>query len=305
MKHNWMKKGLVVSVILLFIGVAIAPSINQSVVKASTDDDLIEVTSQACGVQGYGNTTVKLTREQYQDLESYLVDFRERLNQTSTREEAVPIFKDAVVELDKYGLLPKGLSVEQAQRLVTGGYFYQRFIQIFGRLFNKNQYNSNSNLFCLVAGETDATVFSRHFYILLTLGSILSMWHFWSDYTLLGMLLFIIAGSFAILSISIQNFIDENPLALFDVVCIGVFSPFENITYYASGWLKSFGLLGVKSWDEYFRGNFHALPLIYSAVYMMYQAIWGFTGLKILLDENSLKQSYFGFAMALSIDDTP
>ena len=63
---------------------------------------------------------MKLTRQQYQNLEQYLVEFRARLNQTTTREEAVPFFKEAVVELNKYGLLPRGMSVEQAQRLVTG-----------------------------------------------------------------------------------------------------------------------------------------------------------------------------------------
>jgi len=46
MKDYWLKKGLVVSVILLFIGVAIAPSINFTVVKASSDNDLVEVTTQ-------------------------------------------------------------------------------------------------------------------------------------------------------------------------------------------------------------------------------------------------------------------
>ena len=108
MKRKW----LAIGIILLFVGVTIAPTINFNTVKASTDDDLVEVTTQACGIKGYGNTTVKLTREQYQNLEQYLVEFRARLNQTSTREEAVPIFKEAVVELDKYGLLPKGMSVE-------------------------------------------------------------------------------------------------------------------------------------------------------------------------------------------------
>jgi len=42
-----MKRILAVGVILLFIGVTIAPTINFQVVKASTDDDLIEVTTQA------------------------------------------------------------------------------------------------------------------------------------------------------------------------------------------------------------------------------------------------------------------
>ena len=48
-----MKKTLAVGVIFLFIGVAVAPSINFSVVKAFEDDDFIEVTTQACGIQGY------------------------------------------------------------------------------------------------------------------------------------------------------------------------------------------------------------------------------------------------------------
>jgi hypothetical protein len=56
------RKQLAVGIILLFIGVAVAPSINQSIVTASQDDDLVEVTTQACGIKGYGNTTVKLIR---------------------------------------------------------------------------------------------------------------------------------------------------------------------------------------------------------------------------------------------------
>ena len=64
------KKCLAVGIILLFIGVTIAPTINFQVVKASTDDDLVEVTTQACGIQGYGNTAVKLTREKYYQINS-------------------------------------------------------------------------------------------------------------------------------------------------------------------------------------------------------------------------------------------
>jgi len=38
-----MKKILAVSIILLFIGVAVAQSINLRVVKASNDNDLVEI----------------------------------------------------------------------------------------------------------------------------------------------------------------------------------------------------------------------------------------------------------------------
>ena len=151
------RKCLAIGIILLFISVVVAPSINLSAVKASDDDDLVEVTTQACGIKGYGNTTVKLTKEQYQNLEQYLVDFREWLNQTSTRGEAVPIFKEAVVELDKYGLLPKGLYVEHAQRLVTERYQNPLAMSQFTASLRKYQLGNNSNFFCLITGETSIT----------------------------------------------------------------------------------------------------------------------------------------------------
>ena len=157
MKETWLKKGLVVSVILLFIGVAVAPSINFTVVKASDDNNLVEVTSQACGIQGFGNTTEKLTKEQYQNLEQYLVDFRARLNQTTTREEAVPIFKDAVVELNKYGLLPNGMSAEKAQKLVIGSFHNPMYNNIIKRIHKSNTGKSIENYFCLIGGITSQT----------------------------------------------------------------------------------------------------------------------------------------------------
>jgi len=147
------RKSLAVAVILLFIGVAIVPSINFNVVKASNDNDLVEITTQACGINGFGNTTVKLTRQQYQDLEQYLVDFRTRLNQTTTREEAVPLFKEAVVELNKYGLLPKGMSVEQAQRLVTGEYLNKRMMNALEMIAKKKMVSNEANYLCLTAGH--------------------------------------------------------------------------------------------------------------------------------------------------------
>jgi hypothetical protein len=134
----------------LFIGVAVAPSITQRVVTASQEDDLVEVTTQACGIQGYKDTKVKLTKQQYQDLEQYLVEFRARLNQTSTREEAIPIFKDAVVELDKYGLLPKGMSVERAQQLVLGNNLQNCINRLLGNEQIRCLFPNFKNVFCLL-----------------------------------------------------------------------------------------------------------------------------------------------------------
>jgi len=159
MKDIRIKKSVAVSVILLFIGVAIAPSINFNVVKASNDNDLVEVTTQAYGIKGFGNTTVKLTRQQYQNLEQYLVDFRARLNQTTTREEAVPIFKEAVVELNKYGLLPKGMSVEQVQKLVIGPSQNLIVKNLIRKVPKVSNFSGIENHRCLVYGRFTAETY--------------------------------------------------------------------------------------------------------------------------------------------------
>jgi len=159
-----------VGVILIFIGVAVAPSININVVKATNDNDLIEVTSQACGINGFKNTTMKLTKQQYQNLEQYLVDFLTRLNKTTTKAQAVNLFKEAVAELNKYKLLPKGMSVLQAQRFIIKKYYNEKYLGSTRSLSTGNQKNSSilNNWCCLFASVSNSmcidNIFWRFFY---------------------------------------------------------------------------------------------------------------------------------------------
>jgi len=44
------RKGLAVAVILLFIGVAFAPSINANISKTSIDSELVDLSSEICGL---------------------------------------------------------------------------------------------------------------------------------------------------------------------------------------------------------------------------------------------------------------
>ena len=271
-----MKKILAIGVILLFIGVAVAPSLNQSVVKASTDDDLLEVTTQACGIQGYGDTTVKLTREQYQHLESYLVDFRARLNQTTTREEAVPIFKDAVVELDKYGLLPKGMSVERAQRLVLSMCFSQRSGEFFKRIFGGNQNSENSNEYCTVSGKvTRARSFGAFYPIRLRLSVLgIRFSDFWMVTWVFSELLLIYRSVYF-------------PLYLFSEFSIGEgYSYFQGSDeYYPSvGWISSSGTNGFINYTGEFYGQIREIPTVQMGPVgynIYYSGIYGFAGLCI------------------------
>jgi ABC-type sugar transport system permease subunit len=166
-----MKKILVVCVIILFLGVAVAPSFNQSVVTASQDDDLVEVTTQACGIQGYDDTTVKLTREQYNDLEEYLNDFDARLKQTTTKEEVIVLYKEAIIELNDYGLLPKGMSISLAERLVIGNNLYDKLSGFFKHL-PMSDFNIE-NMKCFVYAEANGLVIPLCVGILLLMSSVI------------------------------------------------------------------------------------------------------------------------------------
>jgi hypothetical protein len=239
-----MKQLLAIGIIFLFIGVAVVPSINSTVVKTSNDNDLIQVTSQACGIQGFGNTTVKLTKQQYQNLEQYLVDFKARLNQTTTREEAVPLFKDAVVELNKFGLLPKGMSVQKAVDLTTGNHIVNNNLRIPRSLMAANE-----NFFCLIAGRGSP---SYDFLFLDLMSSVIQ--NLFSHN--LGLILFYI---FVLLRLATFPF------------TISIFPPKLNMALYygevdfgydqgykylpIKGWVWTNGQNGVKEWDGEYWGN--------------------------------------------------
>ncbi|DAC72538.1 MAG TPA: hypothetical protein DSN98_04675 [Thermoplasmata archaeon] len=157
-RNHLSKKGLAVFSIILFLGVAVGPCIQNNIAMASSDNNVVEVTMQACGMKGSGPHTVSLTKRQYQNLEQYLVEFSARLNKTATREETVVLFKEAVVELYKYRLLPRGISAEQAQRLVIGNYQNPKMLShiesdIYSKWTTRHRQKFNPNLknaFCLL-----------------------------------------------------------------------------------------------------------------------------------------------------------
>lgn len=150
-----MKKGRILALgfIVLFLNSIVLPSVILDTVKASGQDDGVVVTTEVCGIGRYDNTTVRLTKEQYQDLEKYLVRFKACLNKTSTPEEAICLFHDAVVQLHTYGLLPCGMSVAEAQRLVTG-----RFQRHLITDWMKSSLQGSINTLCLFAAITDGVI---------------------------------------------------------------------------------------------------------------------------------------------------
>jgi hypothetical protein len=272
-----LKKILAVGIILLFIGVSIAPNINFNVVKASNDNDLVEITTQACGIKGFGNTTVKLTREQYQDLEQYLVEFRARLNQTTTREEAVPIFKEAVVELNKYELLPKGMSIKTAQQLVTGRRHLKGFEHLIKRPFLRSQFNlsDNENLLCLVYGFAPGSGFNG-----------------WRSF-----------GPIFRLTGSITNI---KPINILHTITLGQYQAPDWDP--GIGWVDTFGLNGKRIFhDQWLYGALPVNPLVISYPWgnnYYYPGIMFFTGLHITSLNNG-SSYYLGSALWVKIGSEP
>lgn len=273
MKKHCEKNMVTMGTILLFLGVAIAPSVNFNVVKASMDDRLVDVTTQACGVKGFENTTVRLTLEQYQNLQHYLRDFTERLNQTTTREEAVPLFNEAVVELNKYKLLPRGMNVVQAQRLVTRTHQSATILQSFLARSRGSMANNSTNAFCLVAGYSNNTELITLYQWMVFGGLTLICGALYSLPVVLYLMIMVVLVQIAVVLVGLGYLF---PLALWgDIKIFG-----------GHGFLFTLGLEGVKKWIGELHGKIN-----------------GFTGLKILLDlKEPIKFFYLGAAREVQME---
>jgi hypothetical protein len=287
MNRDRFMTSLAVGIILLFVGLAVAPSVNFSVVKASSDNELIEITSEACGIKGYRNTTIKLTKQQYQDLQNYLVDFRAKLNTTTTREEAVPIFKDAVVELNKYGLLPKGMNVEQVMKMIMNNGQGIKISNLLKRLWSKNLEADYENFNCLIFGKTTETY---------------SWWDIcWLDF------LDSSGGNFkGFLTLFFTMLYTFMPLkkSVYTYLSLGrVLGHFEGGDTYgpADGWIWSNGIQGIKKYKGPFYGQISAIEKYYGGLtwFIYCVGMTGFTGIRIhsgILTSLNFYSYYIGYA---------
>jgi hypothetical protein len=265
-----MKKLLVVGVIGIFLGLAYAPSINANV---SRDSELVEITTEICGLGG-GKHTVKLTKDETEEVEQLIDDIKRRLDEVETREETVEIFKEAIEELDKYKLLGR-MNINQVQKLITGQ--FQNMWK--GEFLEKVNIDSSikGNFFCLLAGNTDFTIFNG---ILSTLFLALS-------FLFLGFEVFILLwmGSYYF-----SNFF---PLSAGHTISLGVQG--TQWTYPAEGWVFTTGLTGVKNWEGNLIGD------IRLGILDEFIGVTGFTGIKIK-NLNSNDVFYMGFALRAKIE---
>lgn len=105
-----MKKELIgLLICTLLVTVAVAPGINA---LAVTENKIDEINEQ----------TRTFTDEELKALERLMDEINNKLDNAKTWEETKAVLKWAVIELDKFDLLPDGMSIKEAQRLMISIY---------------------------------------------------------------------------------------------------------------------------------------------------------------------------------------
>lgn len=290
---------LAAAVVFCIFGLIFTPSINADLTQKSLDDDFVKLDIELCGI-GLKHI-VKLTQEEYLEVELLFNDIQERLSDVETDDEAIIIFNDAIVKLDIYGFLG-GLSVKQAQELITSKYHKLKQNKFFQDIINNIKSDDNENYFCLISGETTKTRVIRLFEIgcsgilIPILGfSILSEIVFGSAY-----FLYKIVTAIRSLNNFYQDIFNPLNLGMIGVGCRAELFPGGPMSNFSSeGWVWTQGLNGVKSWNGTLLGKIRNYANLITTHRTDYIGVMGFVGFKTTTYKIT---RFFGFANRVKID---
>ena len=263
-------------VILIFLGLAVSPSINANVSK---QDDLVELDVDFCGLGRKHN--VKLTQEEYNEVELLFENIEKRLSLVDSDDEAVKIFNDAIVKLDDYGLLG-GLSVRQVQRLITYRYKFLKNNQLNPENVFLENSDNDVNYLCLISGRIN--FFIEQGFLLRSLQMFLQVLNLQDLFKYNLFMSLFCSIKYILLPFSIMStkgFTSE--------ISAG---PFGDIISYTEGTVSSFGKLGYVNWTGKLIGSASPFPMyssliIVASIYLYlasrysYPAVLGFTGISI------------------------
>jgi hypothetical protein len=169
MQKAIMRKGLVVAIIVLFIGIGIQPVIainlknsDDSSIKAIDNDNqnngLFEIPFQIHKSGKIETYKLTITEEQRAEFEFFSDAFKEELEEAETFDETIEIYNNAIVTLDKIGIIPKDTSVEELQQLITGNVQLELFRYLMQIYRYKRNLDTYENFFCLLTGGSSNTV---------------------------------------------------------------------------------------------------------------------------------------------------
>ena len=215
-----------------------------------------------------------MTKEQVEQLDTIFYNLEEKLNYVTTKEESIPIFDEALFELDKLNLLPDGMSLEEARKLVIGNYNQKRVLNILDTVIKQNNeyFGEDENRFCLIAGRVFDIYFSTLWFL---------YWYNFMYDSSGGPFTFGLMLVGAILS----------SLTLINIVGLIYFADQTN------GAVFTAGLLGIKFWNGGLSG---ILPQWIGNFYPDL-AVNGFTGIRFLSLNEDTPTYFIGTALHVGI----
>jgi hypothetical protein len=213
---------MTISVILLFICLALSPCINAN---ETIKPERFMVTTEFYGIPNAETTTIKLTKQQLEEIEHLFNELQDKLDTSETSGETLELFYEAAVQLDTYGLFGKAKRQEIVEAMI------EKFQKPTRASIPKNSFiknnpfsDSNQNSLCFIIGRTTNTWF----------------YGVWS-LALLAMLIRLGIGS------TLRMILEALILASNRCIPISLIGLIDY--YYAEGWVKTIGLHGIANWN--------------------------------------------------------
>jgi len=297
MRENLLRKGLVLGIILLFVGVCFVPSINANFHTKSKNADMVEINIELFGINELIEHKVLLSKGDVLKVHNLIDGIEDKLEKSETIDENVELLNGFIMELDKYGVFPEGKSVNEIQGLVTERYQNSMFMKQLEGVCVKNKISSDidENSLCSVSGNLHMPI-SINFIS----ASCLATYGVWFLIVVLyEMFRDNFEGNYPIITDILFGLIDSLLLAIdvifFPFLAVGLVAlliaqinplQFFNVIYFenSSGYIETNGLNGEKIWEGNLTGS-----------------IIGFTGIKIW--DISERESFFsGFALSVDIE---
>lgn len=270
---------IALGIVALLIGVATTPAISTTIIQSNSNHHTlhqkqVEINVQLCGITEQENNTLELSEHEAQKLAHLMNNIKKTFENATTDDEILTAFHNAIVTLKQHNLLPSGMSVQQAEQLVTASYTNSDHLETIFQQTANHVNLSNHNFLCLIAGKSDSTFFTTMILQIL----------FYTP-------LFVIPGLIELI----------NPIWIGSLVGIGYVKqtriPPPDRSYPAHGWIHTYGLLAHKQWNDSFTGGF--FPPFWIGFNAL--GIIGFTGIKIAVDvfdgEEDRDRFYFGSAL--------
>jgi hypothetical protein len=272
MRDGFIKKGFVIGIIVLFIGVGVYPSIAVNLNtpnNENTSNELIEFPIQIFGYKGVKSYKISVTKQQYNEFQVLKERFKEDFENAYTMKESVDVYRNMVLSFKELGLLPEDMSIIEAEKLVMGPYYY---LDKLGLLSDKI---TADKLFQPITGD-DWELENNNCFI--SGKSIESMCR--TDSPLIPGLIWILTGLW----------IGE----IYYGINIG---PPWNTTYPATGWINTRNIL--KKWK--YEGDFYG-RISFAPYFGLYIGVKGFTGMLFYYTEYMVDGCYYyGYAKKVKI----